>query len=284
MGCPIGTVMSRLHRGRKLLQRTLYNHALALGIVKGEEQPGRRRTAEPQARREDREPRRVPRAEAGCGMTMHECRDRARLLGVVPRRRARGGEAHRDRRARRAGARRAAKRRSCLRAMRGSLKRVVRTPAPGGLRDRIGDRDGGRARREDARADAESEPLGAKAPLVSLASWRTMVPLATAAALALFWGAATRGTQAASTEAARRLRRRSARGARGRALVAACRPRRRTPTPSAASSATSACRCARELRARRRAPRRRRASCRSCVAARGDAPVRRRHGRDRRSA
>jgi RNA polymerase sigma-70 factor (ECF subfamily) len=40
MACPVGTVMSRLHRGRKLLQGSLYNHALSLGIVKGEESVG----------------------------------------------------------------------------------------------------------------------------------------------------------------------------------------------------------------------------------------------------
>lgn len=33
MNCPIGTVMSRLHRGRKMLQKTLREHAVALGIV-----------------------------------------------------------------------------------------------------------------------------------------------------------------------------------------------------------------------------------------------------------
>lgn len=33
MGCPVGTVMSRLHRGRKMLKSRLYEQALAMGIV-----------------------------------------------------------------------------------------------------------------------------------------------------------------------------------------------------------------------------------------------------------
>ncbi len=33
MGCPVGTVMSRLHRARKMLQVTLRDQAVALGII-----------------------------------------------------------------------------------------------------------------------------------------------------------------------------------------------------------------------------------------------------------
>lgn len=36
MECPMGTVMSRLHRGRKALQKSLHSHALAIGLIQGE--------------------------------------------------------------------------------------------------------------------------------------------------------------------------------------------------------------------------------------------------------
>src|SRR5262249_25657599 len=34
MDCPVGTVMSRLHRGRRMLQKTLHDYAVREGIVK----------------------------------------------------------------------------------------------------------------------------------------------------------------------------------------------------------------------------------------------------------
>jgi anti-sigma factor RsiW len=133
-------------------------------------------------------------------VTMHDCRDRARMLGsyldgeIEPARLLEIDEHIGSCETCREEA-------QLLRAMRGSLKRVVRTSAPAGLRDRIGVAMTAERAREDVRADAEADALGVKAPLVSLSSWRTMVPLATAAALALMWGAATRGSQGSSTEA-----------------------------------------------------------------------------------
>ena len=33
MDCPIGTVMSRIYRGRRLLHKLLHDHAIELGLV-----------------------------------------------------------------------------------------------------------------------------------------------------------------------------------------------------------------------------------------------------------
>ena len=49
MDCPVGTVMSRLHRGRRLLQKALRDYAVREGIVKEADViqfPSRRRTSE----------------------------------------------------------------------------------------------------------------------------------------------------------------------------------------------------------------------------------------------
>ena len=37
IGCPIGTVMSRLHRARRMLQKRLVHQAVHLGIVSAED-------------------------------------------------------------------------------------------------------------------------------------------------------------------------------------------------------------------------------------------------------
>jgi RNA polymerase sigma-70 factor (ECF subfamily) len=37
MGCPAGTVMSRLYRGRRLLQKRLHDYAVESGIIRGQQ-------------------------------------------------------------------------------------------------------------------------------------------------------------------------------------------------------------------------------------------------------
>lgn len=39
IGCPVGTVMSRLHRGRRLLQRRLYDYAVEQGYIRPAAKP-----------------------------------------------------------------------------------------------------------------------------------------------------------------------------------------------------------------------------------------------------
>lgn len=133
-------------------------------------------------------------------MTTHECRDRARMLGSyldgeIGAARLLEIDEH-------VGACETCREEvQLLRAMRGSLKRVVRSAAPSALRDRIGNAMSAERARGEALVVRDAAAFATGAPVVALASWRTMVPLATAAAIALMWGAATRGPQSATRQA-----------------------------------------------------------------------------------
>lgn len=77
------------------------------------------------------------------------------------------------------------------RAIRGSLKRTVRSSAPEGLRARAEAAMMAAKAAEVSKKDARARELALNTS--AGASWRTIVPLASAAALAMVWGAATRG-------------------------------------------------------------------------------------------
>ena len=55
MECPIGTVMSRIYRGRKLLYKLLYDHALEIGAVDPDAEPpaGAKKRGRPPKQKDD---------------------------------------------------------------------------------------------------------------------------------------------------------------------------------------------------------------------------------------
>jgi anti-sigma factor RsiW len=133
-------------------------------------------------------------------MTTHECRDRSRMLGSYL-----DGELETEKLIEidehLASCETCGEQAQMLQAMRGSLKRVVWTAAPRGLHERIDNAMAAERARGDARtAGVDAGAFGTSAPVVSFASLRSIVPLATAAALALIWGAATRNTHPTTSE------------------------------------------------------------------------------------
>jgi anti-sigma factor RsiW len=86
-----------------------------------------------------------------------------------------------------------------LRAMRGSMKRVARMPASAGLRDRIGNAMAAELAR-DGKPDHQADVFGPAPLMVRVASGRKMAPIAVAAAIALLWGTAVRGSATATKE------------------------------------------------------------------------------------
>lgn len=101
------------------------------------------------------------------------------------------------------------------RAIRGSLKKAVKTAAPDDVRARMLAAMAGQMARDGRMETApESRPDGFDAGFVEsgrpttgratmLRNWRTMIPLASAAAIALAWGFASKQPMAASDSAAR---------------------------------------------------------------------------------
>ena len=57
LDCPVGTVMSRLYRGRKMLERTLLEYARKYGYIRGAAEPAKMRSrkeeAKPRKKKED---------------------------------------------------------------------------------------------------------------------------------------------------------------------------------------------------------------------------------------
>jgi anti-sigma factor RsiW len=133
-------------------------------------------------------------------MTVHECRDRSRMLGSYL-----DGELEPamlieiDEHV--AGCGTCREEAQLLGAMRGSLKRVVKTSAPAGLRERMAAAMTAERAREDAREDVAAAALFGGVAGGKASSWRAVVPIATAAAIALTWGAASRFGQAGSSGA-----------------------------------------------------------------------------------
>jgi len=57
LDCPVGTVMSRLYRGRKMLERTLLEYARKYGYIRSGEEPAKMRSrkdeVKPKKKKED---------------------------------------------------------------------------------------------------------------------------------------------------------------------------------------------------------------------------------------
>ena len=100
LDCPVGTVMSRLYRGRKMLERTLLDYARKYGYIRGEAEPAKMRSRKDETKgkkkKDDGKPERRRSRRAG-GERRRSALRRRRRRGVRVRGRRRRGRAVRDR-------------------------------------------------------------------------------------------------------------------------------------------------------------------------------------------